>query len=243
MRRTIEQGCPVIDYPLEGETVTAGEYTMRVTAPPQASRVELSIDGGDWEPCRLTDGRWWYDWRSFREGPHDVIARCHGGNECPRLSEPRDFGVSFTCSLPAGEGARVGEVMSRGVESVRPGFTVKEAAERMLAVNIGVVPVIEDGRILGVLTDRDIVLRVVASGLDPAKTKVEQTMTRSPLLVHEDERIRDVARLMEARRIRRVPVLDKEDRPVGVLSFGDFTRRSEAKEMVAEVLEAVASRR
>ncbi|MBI4424031.1 MAG: CBS domain-containing protein [Elusimicrobia bacterium] len=137
---------------------------------------------------------------------------------------------------------KVRELMSGPVESVEPGDTVFEAARRMRSFDVGVLPVRDAGGLAGVLTDRDIVVRVVAEGGDPRQIDVREVMTRRPVACYVDQDVRDAARLMERSRVRRLPVLDYQDRLVGVLSLGDLPKKAEGLRVAAEVLEAVAAK-
>ncbi len=76
-----------IDYPREGEIVSAGHYTVRIGTVPAAATVELSIDGGVWTPCREAAGYWWFDWSGIGAGPHHLQVRAQGEAPVPVTSE------------------------------------------------------------------------------------------------------------------------------------------------------------
>jgi len=90
-----EKGAQVaIDFPQQGERIVSPDYTFRIGAK-TAGAVEISIDGGEWRPCREAEGYWWYDWSGYEPGKHKAVARVHpeNGREIP--SETRRFVVEF----------------------------------------------------------------------------------------------------------------------------------------------------
>ena len=80
-----------IDFPREGEKVASNVYSFRIGTSPQASRVEVSIDGGDWLPCRNASGYWWHDWICFSAGDHQISARAFLPDGTSANSKPRAF--------------------------------------------------------------------------------------------------------------------------------------------------------
>ncbi len=91
----------VVDFPQDKEVVVSSEYTFRVAASPDADRVEVSIDGGEWRPCRPAVGYWWHDWSGYSKGSYRVTARTTTSSGVVAESEPRRFSVK----LPKPEGA------------------------------------------------------------------------------------------------------------------------------------------
>jgi CBS domain-containing protein len=137
-------------------------------------------------------------------------------------------------------GKKVKDVMHRGVEVVRPDDTVKHAAIMMEANDIGPVPVCDGERLVGMLTDRDIAVRTVAAGRDPARTTVRETMTAEDLAwVFEDQDLDEAVALMEKRQVRRLPVVDREKRLVGMLALADLARRADERAQT-EALQGVS---
>jgi CBS domain-containing protein len=116
----------------------------------------------------------------------------------------------------------VGEVMTREVRVASPDDTVQEAAQVMAQADAGVLPVGENDRIVGMLTDRDIAVRVVGAAKDPTRTKVREAMTPGVEYCLEDEELGSVAEKMAEQRLRRLPVLNREKRLVGIVSLGDM---------------------
>jgi CBS domain-containing protein len=124
---------------------------------------------------------------------------------------------------------KVKEVMTRGVEVIHPEATVKEAAEKMKKLDVGPLPVCDNDRLLGMLTDRDVTLRATAEGRDPAQLKVSDVMTPGVEYCFEDDDVREAARHMETKQIRRLPVLNRDKRLVGIVSLGDLAVDSDEK--------------
>lgn len=115
----------------------------------------------------------------------------------------------------------VREIMTHPVEIATPDDSVTTAAKKMTALDCGALPVCEDARIVGMLTDRDIVTRAVAVGFDPDECYVREIMTGDVKFCYEDESIDDITRNMKMLRVKRLPVVDRERRLVGIVSLGD----------------------
>ena len=133
----------------------------------------------------------------------------------------------------------VKEVMTPRVVLVDPQTSVKDVALKMQDMDIGCVPVGESGRLVGMITDRDIACRCAAHDRDPETTKVGEVMSRWLAWCHDDQEVGEAARLMGERHVRRLPVLDREERLVGILSLDDLVLKAPS-EFSAEVLEAVS---
>src|SRR5205823_7269417 len=102
---------------------------------------------------------------------------------------------------------QVKEVMTPGVEVIHPDATLEEAAQEMKTLDVGPLPVCDQDRLLGMLTDRDITVRAVAEGRNPSTTKVRDVLTPDIAYCFADEDIREEARVMQQRQVRRLPVL------------------------------------
>jgi CBS domain-containing protein len=122
---------------------------------------------------------------------------------------------------------RVGEVMTRGVRVANPDQTIGEAARLMAEIDAGALPVGEDERLVGMITDRDIAVRAVAREM-PASTKVREIMSEEVLYCFEDEDVADVAQNMSDGKVRRLPVVDRDKRLVGIVSLGDVSKSENA---------------
>jgi len=138
---------------------------------------------------------------------------------------------------------QIREIMTRDVEIVPSDATVKDAAAKMKELDVGVIPVCDGQKLAGLLTDRDIAVRVDAEGRDASATKVSDVMTPDILYCFEDQEIEEAASLMEVNQIRRLPILDRDKQLVGILSLGDLSVRTEGTEeqdLAAEALEEIS---
>ncbi len=136
---------------------------------------------------------------------------------------------------------RVQEIMSREIDVVSPETTLRDAAERMQSLDVGVLPVCDKDRLVGVITDRDITVRATADGLDPFATQVGEVMSRENLIVCLcDEDIEVATQKMRDHQIRRLPVLDRDHRLVGILTLGDLAVTLENSDSSTETLKAVS---
>ena len=115
---------------------------------------------------------------------------------------------------------KVAEAMTRDVRVSSPDQTIREAARAMAELDTGVMPVGENDRLVGMITDRDIAIRGVAEGKGP-DAPVREVMTPDVTYCFDDEDIRDVARTMAENQVRRLPVLNRDKRLVGIISLGD----------------------
>lgn len=117
---------------------------------------------------------------------------------------------------------KVHEIMTAHARCVGPENTLVEAAGLMRELDVGALPVCEDERPVGMVTDRDITLRGTAEGKDPNTTLVQDVMTPSVVHVFADQDVEQAVRVMEERQIRRLPVLSRDERLVGIVSLGDI---------------------
>ncbi len=136
---------------------------------------------------------------------------------------------------------RVAEVMTHDVQVVSPMDTIQRAAACMDDLNVGALPVCDGERLQGVITDRDITVRATAAGKGPAECKVADVMTAEVDYVFEDDDVEDAAQKMKARQIRRLPVINREKKLVGVLSLGDLATKGDGGGQAADALEKVSS--
>ena len=136
---------------------------------------------------------------------------------------------------------QVKEVMTRGVECMRPDATLQEAARKMRELDVGPLPVCGDNdRLVGMLTDRDITVRAVAEGQDPKSALVRDIMTPSIIYCFEDQDVTEAARLMKENQIRRLVVLNRNKRLVGIVSLGDLAVETGDEELAGKTLEEVS---
>ena len=116
--------------------------------------------------------------------------------------------------------------MTRNVKLVNPDQTIREAAQLMAEIDAGSLPVGENDRLVGMITDRDIAIRAVAEGKSP-DTKVRDVMTQEMLYCFDDQDLDEIARNMAKNQVRRLPVISRAKRLVGILSLGDLARKEE----------------
>lgn len=134
----------------------------------------------------------------------------------------------------------IDKVMHKGAKWVSPDMPVSEIAALMKTEDIGSVPVGENDRLVGMITDRDLALRVFSDGADPKTLKARDIMTKGVVYCRTDQSIEDAIHLMEDKKIRRLPVVDDNKRLVGMLSLGDVSHHA-SRELAGELVHAVAS--
>ena len=137
---------------------------------------------------------------------------------------------------------KVKDISTPDPQCISPEASLTEAARKMRILDIGILLVCENDRLVGTVTDRDITVRAVAEGLDPNTVKVRQMMTQEVVYCFENRSVEEAARLMEEKKIRRLPVLDQEKHLVGIVSIGDLATRAHERKLAGEVLEHVAQR-
>jgi CBS domain-containing protein len=134
---------------------------------------------------------------------------------------------------------KVSEIMTREVETVTPDTTLQEAAKLMARVDAGALPILENDRLSGIITDRDIAVRAVGEGRDPATTKVRDIMSAQVRHVAEDDNVEEIADLMAELQVRRLPVVNRERRVVGIVSLGDIAREKKPR-TAGEALQGIS---
>ena len=125
---------------------------------------------------------------------------------------------------------KVREAMTGNVRLTNPDRSIREAAQTMADQDIGALPVGEDDRLVGMITDRDIAVRAVAQGLGP-DTKIRQVMSPNVLYCFDDEDLDDATQNMGDIKVRRLPVLNRDKRLVGIISISDLSRREDAAQI------------
>lgn len=131
------------------------------------------------------------------------------------------------------------DVMTPQLEYISQNESMIHAARMMREHDIGMLPVLEENQIVGMVTDRDIVTRGLADAIDP-ETPVSRIMTTGVELRYTDDDVDEAAKLMEQQQIRRLIVVDRTERSVGVVSLGDLATRSDQTQLSGEVLEEVS---
>jgi CBS domain-containing protein len=136
---------------------------------------------------------------------------------------------------------KVKQAMHAGAQWVEPGTPLLELARLMRDHNIGAIPIGENDRLVGMVTDRDIVCRGLAAGLDLAQTTARDVMSKGIFYCRDTQEVSDAAQTMEQNKVRRLPVIDKDKRLVGILSVGDISRTGEHA-LCGEIVQAAAGR-
>ena len=134
---------------------------------------------------------------------------------------------------------KVSEVMTTEVETIGAEQTAREAASFMLRADAGSIPVCDGDRVIGMITDRDIAVRGVAEGRGP-DTPVSELMSDGIICAHEDEDVTDVAQRMSDEQVRRLPIVDSEEKLIGIVSLGDLVREARG-ETAHQAIEGVSA--
>jgi CBS domain-containing protein len=122
---------------------------------------------------------------------------------------------------------KVREIMTSNVECLSPEASLQEIAQEMKSLDVGFIPICENDRLVGTVTDRDIVIRAVADGVDIKMSKARESMSREVIYAFEDDDVKSVAHKMSDKDVRRILILDKAKRLVGVVSIGDISKVEE----------------
>jgi CBS domain-containing protein len=132
------------------------------------------------------------------------------------------------------------EIMTPAVEVISPNATAADAARKMMDLDVGAIPVCDGDKLLGMVTDRDLVLRVMAISRDPVQARVRDAMTSEVVYCFEDQDAEVAATLMAEKQIRRLPVLSKTKELVGIVSLGDLAVDSLSVQTSGAVLHDVS---
>jgi CBS domain-containing protein len=130
---------------------------------------------------------------------------------------------------------KVREVMTTGVSTVSPSTKVGEAARQMRDLNVGSLPVVDRQELVGIVTDRDITIRVTADGLNPDEVMVKDVMTSNPTTISPDQTVDEASRVMSRQQIRRLPVVEN-GKLVGILALGDVATDPESQDEAGAAL-------
>jgi CBS domain-containing protein len=135
---------------------------------------------------------------------------------------------------------KVKEMMHKGAEYVAPNAKLQVIAKKMRDYDVGSIPVCEGGKIIGMVTDRDIAVRALANGKDVSKLEAKDVMSKDVVFCRDNEEAEDAIRIMEGNRIRRLPVLNEGKELVGMVSLGDISHAL-SQELTGEVTRAVTA--
>jgi CBS domain-containing protein len=136
-------------------------------------------------------------------------------------------------------GGKIREIMSSYLETIAAHDSVQHAAGRMRAFDLGCLLVRDDQELVGMITDRDITVRVTATGKNPRTTAVSEVMSPGLICCNEDQDVEEVARMMEINQLHRLALIDREGHPTGIISLGDLAR-SGFEDLAARVLIAIS---
>ncbi|NLX85792.1 MAG: CBS domain-containing protein [Clostridiales bacterium] len=134
---------------------------------------------------------------------------------------------------------KIGDIMTRDVRTIDRNSTVEQAARMMKELNVGSIPVTENGNVIGIITDRDVVLRNVADGRTAADTRVEEVMSKTVVTATPDMDVHRAADLMAQNQIRRLPIVEN-NRMVGIVSIGDLAVRNIYENEAGEALSSIS---
>ncbi len=135
---------------------------------------------------------------------------------------------------------RASEIMTKSVRTATREMSLREVAVMMREGDMGAVPVVDSGKLIGIVTDRDIVVRAVAEG-KTADTTVGEVMTAELFTVAPDDFVFEAIRLMGDKQIRRIPVVDADGKLAGIIAMADIALESEDEREIAETLEEISS--
>ncbi|HEU5395684.1 MAG TPA: CBS domain-containing protein [Verrucomicrobiae bacterium] len=136
---------------------------------------------------------------------------------------------------------KVREIITPKAQCTSPEATLMQCAAEMKSLDVGMLPICDDSRLVGAITDRDITVRAVARGLDPHTARVREVMSEKIVYCFDDQEVEDAAQIMEKMQIRRLPVLDHGKRLVGMVSLGDIATRSQQDALAGHTLAGVSS--
>jgi len=131
------------------------------------------------------------------------------------------------------------DIMSRDVKVISPDMSIREAAMEMRDGDFGMLPVGENDRMIGTISDRDIAIRAVADGKDTG-TKVRDVMSEGVAWAYEDDSVDEAAKIMSERQVRRLPVVNRGKRLVGIVALGDFAVESSEIQPAAQALSGIS---
>jgi CBS domain-containing protein len=128
---------------------------------------------------------------------------------------------------------KISEIMTRDPELIDPTASIRDAARRMKDEDIGALPIGENDRLIGMVTDRDIAIRAVAEDRDPNSTTVRDVMSAKVFYCFEDDDVEDAARCMAENQVRRLPILNRDKRLTGIVALADIAQSGEECEKTA----------
>jgi len=134
---------------------------------------------------------------------------------------------------------KVREIMSSHVVQIADDASLVRAAQKMQSADVGILPVQQDNKTIGLITDRDIVVRAISAALDPETTHVQEVMTPEVLCCSEDDEIETAEQMMEENKVHRLVVLDSDNLVVGIISLGDLALKTSNEHLAYRALERI----
>jgi CBS domain-containing protein len=135
---------------------------------------------------------------------------------------------------------QIEQIMTRNVEIISPETTLREAAQKMRDLDVGSLPICDGERLKGMLTDRDITIRATAEGRNPDTTQAIDVMTAAIIYCYEDQDVAEAAQVMEKKQIRRLPIVDRNKKLVGIVSLGDLAVDTGKERLAGEALTEIS---
>ena len=135
---------------------------------------------------------------------------------------------------------RCSEIMTRDVRTATREMTLQQVAQMMRDGDMGSVPVVEDGRLIGIVTDRDLAVNVVAEGLDPKTTQIGEVMTKGLVTCKENDDVWTALKLMQENQVRRIPVVDDKDHLRGIIAQADVATKFGSERATGKTVEQIS---
>ena len=137
------------------------------------------------------------------------------------------------------------EIMTQNPACLTPEDTVAQAAQIMKRENVGPVPIVENNQtrvLVGIITDRDIVVKAIADNRPPESTKIREVMTPNPICAFPDDDLEDVLDRMESNQVRRIPVVDRDNRLIGIIAQADIATRLDKDKKTGQMVEEISKK-
>jgi CBS domain-containing protein len=136
---------------------------------------------------------------------------------------------------------QIKDIMTKGLEVISSDSNLTEIAKKMRSFGCGAMPVFESNKIIGIVTDRDIVVRAIADGKDPSQTSAKDIMSVQPCCCFEDDSIEEAVKMMENKKVKRILVKNPDGNPIGIISLGDIAAKSHLLELSGQAMEVIAA--
>jgi CBS domain-containing protein len=165
-----------------------------------------------------------------------------GGRQSPIALAPGTWLARFRAPVSQGERMNVQDIMSKNPRTIAASANVRDAARIMKDEGVGVVPVVEreGGRLVGLLTDRDIAIRCVAEGKDPNHCTVQELMSANPKTIRAEQSVDEVMGIMGREQVRRIPVVDERGSIVGIVAQADVVREANNDKKAERTVEQIS---